>query len=150
MTDPPNTGDTPKPVRCTVCDEPADFTASATCRGQGPHSFPAKPPPQAEGERCPECEEHYLPMDCPVCSRRRLLYDPQAHTVHCEKCRVDFHDTDEPTPTQQLSAAQRWRQFPHDIRQVVLDEMDRESESEDVTDAFQTARRVLYDAEEGK
>jgi ribosomal protein S27E len=29
---------------------------------------------------------HYLPMDCPVCGRRRLEYDRRVNLIKCEKC----------------------------------------------------------------
>jgi len=32
-------------------------------------------------------DEVYLPIDCPVCNRRRLLF--YRGSVHCEKCGVD-------------------------------------------------------------
>lgn len=34
----------------------------------------------------------YLPMDCPMCGRRRVEYCAAAATIVCEKCGVRLHD----------------------------------------------------------
>lgn len=39
----------------------------------------------------------------------------------------------------------RWQSFGEDLRDIVLEQLDREAESEDVTDAYQTARRLLME-----
>lgn len=32
---------------------------------------------------------HYLPMDCPICHRRRLEYNRKTNLIKCEKCGSD-------------------------------------------------------------
>ncbi len=39
----------------------------------------------------------------------------------------------------------RWQQLGPDLRDIVLRELDRESESEDVTNAYQVARKLLLE-----
>ncbi len=68
-------------VRCKPCD----FSYSRTATEAEAIEAWNRRAPVAH----PKLSQHYLPMDCPACTRRRLEYDPVANTVECEKCGFD-------------------------------------------------------------
>lgn len=90
--------------RCENCGFAAE--GCWICWEDGPLPFDAEQtgyfhPKHDHEETCMVCylahkrevveQERYLPVECPICGRLRLLYTPSTHTIRCEKC---YSDTD--------------------------------------------------------